>query len=628
MMGPSVWWRRPTSEDVVGRGQRGRSCGGAMARCTRSGIAKRVATSSARAGQRDLDARASGDHPVVRQHHRPRCVVGRCRSTLRRARGAYWRALACRGGVSVRPDVLRYPPCDGAAVTVDPSGADQPASEVLGSLLEGCQVVGPDFRYLYLNDVAVEHARLPRERLLGHTMMECFPGIEKTPMFQVLRTCMHNHTHHRLENEFQYPDGTTGWFELRFVPLPESVCVLSLDITSGKRSAAELVRVEAQLRQAQKMEAVGRLAGGVAHDFNNLLTVVLSYTELLLSDMKHHDPVRRDLEEIQNAGVRALELTGQLSAFSRQRVQSSRVVDLNQVIRGLQNMLGRVLGADIELLVLPAPALGNTRADPSSIEQILLNLVVNARDAMPVGGQLTIESKNVELDADYARSHLDVEPGSYVMLAVSDSGTGMDRETQSKIFEPFFTTKAAGRGTGLGLSTVYGLVKQNGGHIWLYSEPGTGTTFKLYFRRTDDPEDRVLPRVSTVESVLGSETILVVEDDPQVRAVASTVLRRNGYRVLDAANGGEALLTCEKHTGTIHLLLTDVILPKMSGRELVHRLATLRPQMKVLFMSGYTDDAVMQHGILSSEVAYLQKPLTPGSLTRKVRVVLDSTGSR
>ena len=197
--------------------------------------------------------------------------------------------------------------------------------QVLGSLLEGCQVVGPDFRYLYLNDVAVEHARLPRERLLGHTMMECFPGIEKTPMFQVLRTCMHNHTHHRLENEFQYPDGTTGWFELRFVPLPESVCVLSLDITSGKRSAAELVRVEAQLRQAQKMEAVGRLAGGVAHDFNNLLTVVLSYTELLLSDMKHHDPVRRDLEEIQNAGVRALELTGQLSAFSRQRVQSARV---------------------------------------------------------------------------------------------------------------------------------------------------------------------------------------------------------------------------------------------------------------------------------------------------------------
>ena len=498
----------------------------------------------------------------------------------------------------------------------------QIARDVLDSLLEGCQVIGFDYTYLYVNETVVAQGRQSREQLLGRTMTECYPGIERTPMFAPLQRCMTERKHDRMENEFTFPDGSTGWFELRFVPVPEGACILSLDITGQKRATATLARTEEQLRLAQKMEAVGRLAGGVAHDFNNVLSVVLSYTGLILSDLKSDDPMRAEIEEIQKAGERAADLTRQLLTFSRQHVVLPKVVDLNQIMVAMEKMIGRLLGADVEVTLFPGARLGKVKVDPGQIEQIVMNLAVNARDAMPSGGRLTIQTNNIDLDDHYASEHLGVTAGPHVMLAVTDTGFGMDKETQGQIFEPFFTTKEKGKGTGLGLSIVFGIVKQSGGHVWVYSEPGHGTTFKVYLPRTEAQTEASPSQPPPAEGGRGSETILLVEDDEQVRAVAVGILRRRGYTVLEAPGAGEALLVVEQYGARINLLVTDVVLPRMNGPQLAERVRASRPDIKVLFMSGYTDEAIIQHGILDSGVTFLQKPITPDSLARKVREAL------
>jgi signal transduction histidine kinase/ActR/RegA family two-component response regulator len=419
------------------------------------------------------------------------------------------------------------------------------------------------------------------------------------------------------EGEYRCDDGRRVPVLAAVAPLENGESIsIALDLSARKQ-------LEEQFRQAQKMEAVGRLAGGIAHDFNNVLSVVLSYAEMVSNALTADPTLKADVEEIRLAAQRATDLTRQLLAFSRQQVLEPTVISLNRSVTGMETMLRRLLGADIELTLLTEPKLWNIKADRGQIEQIMMNLAVNARDAMPEGGKLTIQTANVTLDQDYAALHHEVKPGAYVMLAVSDTGTGMDATTQARLFEPFFTTKEQGKGTGLGLATVFGIVKQSGGHIWVYSEPGQGATFRVYFPRVSGAETSISEPPPCHATQRGSETILLVEDDVQVRALARSILRRNGYVVLEAANGGEALLICEQHGANIDLLLTDVVLPLMSGRQLAERLQTLRPAIKVLFMSGYTDDAVLQHGIIDSGVAYLQKPLTPAALTRKLRSVLD-----
>ncbi len=396
------------------------------------------------------------------------------------------------------------------------------------------------------------------------------------------------------------------------------------DITERKRAEQEMRILEEQLRQSQKMEAVGQLAGGVAHDFNNILTIIKGYSQLSLSELKEDDPLRENVEGIQKATERASSLIRKILAFSRRQVMEMRVLHLNNILMELDKLLRRIIGEDIDLVTVLAEDLGLVKVDPGQIEQVILNLAVNAKDAMPDGGKLTIETANIELDEAYARSHIAVTPGPYVMLSVSDTGVGMSPGVRERIFEPFYTTKEKGKGTGLGLSTVYGIVKQSGGNIWVYSEPGQGTTFKIYLPRVGELTEEISGKIVKEELPRGSETILVVEDEEELRKLAVRILEKQGYKVLEASQGQEALLICEKHGQPIHLLVTDVIMPGMSGRELSERLLSLHPEIKILYISGHTNGAIIHHGVLEPGVNLLQKPFTPDALARKVREVLES----
>ena len=424
-------------------------------------------------------------------------------------------------------------------------------------------------------------------------------------------------------------DGRVVWVEGHSTVIcddkrnPVGMRGVTTDITARKEAERGRAQLEEQLRQAQKIDSIGRLAGGVAHDFNNILTAINGYADLMFLELAPGDPLRSSVTEIRRAGERAADLTRQLLVFSRRQMLQPRVLALNSLITDSIKMLKPLLGEDIELVTLLDPELGQVKADAGQMDQVILNLALNARDAMPQGGRLTLETQNVILQEEYAQKHFSLKPGSYVMLAISDSGCGMDAQALSHIFEPFFTTKEPGKGTGLGLSTVYGIVQQSGGSIWVYSEPGRGTAFKIYLPRIEEPVAEAEEKRAETESPRGSETILVVEDDDIVRKLTCQALRKYGYQVVEAANGGEALLACKRHPDTIPLMITDVVMPQMSGPELAVRLRLLHPEIQVLYISGYTDDAVVRYGLLDTALFFLQKPFTPDALAHKVRNILD-----
>jgi PAS domain S-box-containing protein len=520
-----------------------------------------------------------------------------------------------------------------------------------------------DLRFERFNRAGEKLLGRAREELIGKNDYDFFPR-EQADFFvnkdrEVLRQ---KKLQDVLEEPIQTPRGTR-WLQTTKIPLlgpsgeAEHLLGISLDITERKqaeevlrtsheelerrvtlrtaqlqqqidervRAEEALARTEEQLRQAQKMEAIGQLAGGIAHDFNNLLSVVLTYSEVLLQRLPPQDPVRMPIDEIHRAGRRAADLTRQLLAFSRQQVLQPRTLDLGEVLSGMELMLSRLLGEDIDLTIRVAPDLYQVKADPSQIEQVIMNLVVNARDAMPVGGSLAIDASNLE-DQERPGERPSLTSVSHVKLSVRDSGVGMDKATVARIFEPFFTTKAKGKGTGLGLSTVFGIVKQSGGSIMAHSEPGKGTTFEVLLPATIDVARADTPPVAAPPTELrGSETILLVEDDEQVRALAAQVLRARGYCLIESGRPSEALALVAAHRGPLHLLLTDVVMPEMGGRALAELLVARQPSLRVLFMSGYTDDAIVHHGVLESGVTFVQKPLTPESLARGVREVLDAT---
>jgi len=425
-----------------------------------------------------------------------------------------------------------------------------------------------------------------------------------------------------VQYRMQHANGQWRWLHNRDVLFAKTPAGLGRQILGSVQDITEHRQLEQQLRQAQKMEAVGRLAGGIAHDFNNLLMVILGFNTFALDELDSGDPMRDALLQVREAGERAAALTRQLLAFSRKQVLQPQVVDLNKLLTGISKMLGRLIGENIELATVLNPALGAVKVDPGQYEQVIVNLAVNARDAMPNGGRLTIETANMELDAPYTHKRIGVQPGPYVMTAISDTGVGMDAATQNRIFEPFFSTKPADKGTGLGLSTAYGIVKQSGGEIWVYSEPGKGTTFKIYLPRVLEGVTPITKEQPPPE-LRGTGTVLVVEDDAAVRSFIRKSLLAAGYDVLEASNPAEARSVFQSYAGTIHLLITDIIMPGGSGRELAQGFELLLPGMHVLYISGYTDNAIVHHGVLEEGVEFLQKPFTQRSLVNKVKAVLE-----
>lgn len=485
-------------------------------------------------------------------------------------------------------------------------------------------------RYLMVNKAGEELIGYSRDEILQMRISDVVPRSCLDEIHARLKEKLTDHSLTIYELEAIRKDGSRVPIEVssRLIyenGVPVAVQGSARDITERKRAEEALRASQLQLQQSQKLEAIGQLAGGVAHDFNNMLTAIIGYTDLSLRRVGLENPIRRNLEETKKAADRAASLVRQLLAFSRKQILEPKVLDLNDVVKDMHKMLTRLIGENIKLATRLQSDLGSVKADPCQVEQIIVNLVVNARDAMPRGGRVTVETSNIALDDQAAASkHVSVKPGEYVMLAVSDTGSGMDQETQARIFEPFFTTKEVGKGTGLGLSTVYGIVKQSDGNIWVYSEQGMGTVFKVYLPRIDDTAASTIDKQAQETSVpRGTETILLVEDEDVVRGLTRKILMQAGYNVLDAKGGDEAIRLFHAHAGPIDLLLTDVVMPEISGKEIADRLLQLRPSIRVLFMSGYTDEAIVQHGVLDANVKFIQKPFTWVGLTRKVREVLN-----
>jgi two-component system, cell cycle sensor histidine kinase and response regulator CckA len=487
----------------------------------------------------------------------------------------------------------------------------------------GYHALNKDGTFIRINKTELDWLGYSSDEVIGKMNIADLIATESRVDFQECFTRLKQHgTLTDLEIEMMRKDGTTIPVLLSATAILDDEGNLQM-VNSTLFDITERKRLEDQFRQSQKMEAVGRLAGGIAHDFNNLLTAILGYSQLALLHLKPHEVMHEQIEEIRKAAERAALLTSQLLAFSRRQILQPKVLNLNDAIEEMDNMLRRLIGEDIELLTQLDTALGRVKADPGQIAQVILNLSVNARDAMPLGGKLMIETANVDLDEEYAHSHLSVPSGPFVMLAVSDTGHGIAEEHKMQIFEPFFTTKEQGKGTGLGLSTIYGIIKQSGGSILVSSDVGQGTRFQIYLPRIEAKQEAGVTGVSK-EIDHGKETILLVEDEEIVRKLAVTILKRSGYTVLEANGGGEALLRCERYAGEIHLLVTDILMPQMSGRELAERLTPLRPEMKVLYMSGYTDDEFIHRGILELDTAFMQKPFTPDYLLQRVCEVLNS----
>ncbi len=481
----------------------------------------------------------------------------------------------------------------------------------------------PDGTLTFVNQAYCRYFGQLSQELVGHNFLPLLPPEDQTLVKEQLASLSQEKPVETYEHQVLKADGGVGWHRRTDRAIFDQHGRL-VEFQSVGRDVTEHKLLEEQLRQAQKMEAIGRLAGGVAHDFNNLLTVIMGHGDLLLHNLAGDHPLRQEITEIKKASERAASLAHQLLAFGRKQVLRPRILDLNAILADMSEMLQRLVGEDINLVTMPGENLSLVQADPSQIEQVALNLAANARDAMPHGGQLIIKTANSVLDEAYARQHVDVKAGSYVMIAVSDTGQGMDKQTQAHIFEPFFTTKELGKGTGLGLATVYGIVKQSDGHIDVESQPGRGTTFKIYLPPVTGSPKAQNKRVAEPAVLPGSETILVVEDELMVRQLVREMLILNGYAVLEAGHADAALQICDQHEGPIHLLLTDVIMPGMNGPQLAEEMLKCLPNLKVLYMSGYTNDALIRRGVLQSDIDFLPKPFTPDILTRKVREVLDN----
>ncbi|HEY6878973.1 MAG TPA: ATP-binding protein [Polyangiales bacterium] len=491
------------------------------------------------------------------------------------------------------------------------------------ALLEGFQVIGFDFRYLVVNPAAAAHGRSSADRLIGRTLMACYPGIEETPLFAKLRECLEQRTSHVMENYFRYPDGSGAYFELRIEPVPQGVCVLSIDISERKAAEASLRASTTRLQEAERMEALGMLAAGMAHEYNNLLGAMLGFGETALA--RPGGPQPADVEAMMAAAQRSAELTKQLLAYGRKQQLRAEVLDPVMLIEDLERSLRRSIPSDIQLRVHVKPPVGNVEADPAQLEKAVRNLVGNARDAMPEGGLIAIEIAEVSFDPEYVRLHPGTHAGRHVMIAVSDTGEGMNLETQGRIFQPFFSTKERGRGSGLGLSTVYGIVKQSGGHIWVYSEPGHGTSIKMYLPSVSAAaQSAALPAPvrSHVTATRAEAKVLIAEDDALLRTLAEHTLQSAGYRV-QAARTGDQALQLIKADPSIAVLVTDVVMPGLRGPELIAQARSARPELKVLCTSGYALSALEGDKAQLANVSFLDKPYLPSTLVRAVKALLE-----